>query len=532
MKILSLPDGFTVEHADRFTADLKTLAAHDHPHWLRVFGGGIEEDFAWLAMEWMPGGSLAERGRMAEADALHAAAQVADALAAAHSAGLRHRNLTIGECLLADASTVKVSGFAEAIVYESAGQEVGAVWGRLCCSPPERMFEEPEDSRSEIYALGAILFQMLTGGSPYDGETMPELLMDRFDGPPLRLASVVDGIRPATATIVERMLAIVPDERFASWDEVAEILRDTLGTLSQSRSAAPVRPRMSAVPVVKAPVYSAAGGAWFTIVMLAGLVGFGGWYGWKHFNQPPVETVALASEPVVFSTPKPTPAPVPVAAPAPTPAPVVAVIAKVEAPPPSPPPPKPTPPKFDASGWKKYLLESPKRPGIGKGDFHQIPGSGALRLTGNNSGMSGGSDENLFFARDVEGDWTLSVRVSANGGPAGIVARESIGSDRPCVGIFLDADGKLNSVLRESPAARLAPAPVPVAAGPRWLRIVRRGSAISAFHSLDGKQWREAATLNLPSLPKTVPAGFVVWSGTKAKMTGATFEDIVLKLNE
>lgn len=529
VKMFALTAGITPEDAERFIADLQIVAGYEHPHWLRIFGGGMEEDFAWLAMEWLPEGSLARRGRMDEMEALRAAAQIADALASAHACGLRHRNLQLGECLLADAHTMKVSGFAEAVFYERAGEDLGAVWGRLSCAPPERIFEQPEDARSEIYALGAIAFQMLAGELPYEGETMPELLLERFDGPPLRLEDCAPGLRKTTAEIVDRMLAIEPRRRISTWDETADLLQKQLG----GGAPASVKARATSVPVArpiaKAPVYSAARGAWLTILMLAGIAGVAGWFGWKHFHEPPLEKVATSPVPTAISTP----APEPIAAPPATPAPDVEPIAKTEIPEAPPPlPQKPAPPKFDWSGWKKFALESPKRPGVVKGDHHLIPGSGALRLTGNNSGMAGGSDENIFYARQIEDDWTLTVRVSANGGAAGIAARENIGSDRPCVGIFLGADGKLNSALRASPAAALVPQPVTGGAGARWLRIARRGAAMSAFHSADGKQWRETATLNLPSLPATVPVGFVVWSGVKEKMTGATFEDVALSVGK
>ena len=520
VKVFGLPSGSVPEDAERFNAAVKNLEAYEHPNWLNVFGGGTEEDVAWLAMEWLPAGSLSQRGQMGEADALRAAVQIADALTAAHECGLDHRNLQIGECLLADAQTVKVSGFAEAIFYERAGHDVGTVPGRLACVPPERVFGDAEDSRSEIYALGAILFQMLTGELPYAGETVPEFFLDRLDDPPPRLADSVGTIRKSTAALVERMMAIDPGERFSSWNEVGAVLRNELGALSQSGSPATALQAPVHVPaarrVAKAPAYSAAGGAWFTILMLAGIAGFAGWFGWKHFQAPAPKTTAIFT---------PMPTPVPAAVPAATPAPV-APVAMPDTP--SPVPQKPAAPKMDWSDWKKFILESPKRPGTGTGESNLIPGSGALRLKGNNSGMAGGHDENVFYARQIEGNWTLTVRVSSNDGPAGIVARESIGSERPCVGLTLDVDGRLNSLLRQEAAARLLPVPVAAPAGSRWLRIVRRGTAMSAFHSTDGKHWREAVPLNLPTLPPSVPAGFVVWSGVREKEAGATFEDVSL----
>ena len=527
VKIFSLPEGCEQEDLERFENDARVLSELDHPNWVRVFGGGTDEDFAWLAMECLPGGSLAAMGKMGDADALQAGVQIADAMAAARASGLQHCNLQIGECLLDDARTVKVSGFAEAGFYRGAARHVGTVWGRLSCAPPERFFEQAENVESEIYALGAILFQLLAGEPPYEGVTMPEFYRDLIEGPPLRLKDSANSVRKSTAALVERMLALDPAQRFSSWDEAADALRDELGSLSQTASRGSVHARPVARPTpraaVKAPVYSARGGAWFTIFMLAGIVGFAGWFGWKQFYKPPPEPLPAAREIAVIPTRKPAPAPSPVASPTPA----IAVVVT-----PQPPPPKPEVPKMDWAAWKKFILEAPARLRTVGGEDGRIPGSGGLRLSGNNSGMTGGHDENVFFARQLDGDWTLTARVSANSGPAGVAARESLGSDRPCVGVFLTADGSLKTVLREQPLAKVVPAPVAVPPGSRWLRVARRGSAISAFHSPDGKHWREAVTLNLPSLPPSLPAGFVVWSGAKEKMAAATFDEVTLTMGK
>ena len=118
----------------------------------------------------------------------------------------------------------------------------------------------------------------------------------------------------------------------------------------------------------KAPVYSAGGGAWLTILMLAGIVGFAGWFGWKHFYAPPVEWVAPAPKITALPTP-----PIPAAPLTPPPAPApVAAVAIPEAP--APVPQKPAAHGMDWSGWKKFILESPKRPGTGTGEEHIING--------------------------------------------------------------------------------------------------------------------------------------------------------------
>ena len=539
VKVLRPPFGFTSDDLIRFAKEVEILAALEHPHWQRVFAGGIEEDLAWIAMEWLPDGSLldllAARGRLGETEVLQFGAQIASALAAAHSAGLQHHDLQIASCLLADAETVKVGGFAEAVFYERAGEEVGTVWGRLCCAPPERIFGDPEDSRSEIYALGAILFQMLTGALPYEGETMPELFYVRLGGSSLRLEDFVSPIRKSTAQVVERMFAIGPGQRFQSWDEALEGLTNALATLSQSRSPTLARPGAIATPVArkvpKAPSYSAASGAWFTILMLLGIAGFAGWFAWKHWNPPepltaPVIVVAevpVAKEPVAkvpaVAIPATQPPPV-VIAPATTPAPVVAVIEKPAIP-------APARPKKDWSGWNTFILVSPKKPKGGvQGEAHPIPGTDNLRIIGNSTGVEGGHDECVFYALSFTGDWTLTAHIVANKGFAALCARAGPGSEQPCVAVIINTDGKVKSAIRNAPEAKAGIKMLTATERPEWLRLTRRGTTLTAFYGPRKDQWTEAAVLTVPALPTTVPAGFMVWSGTKDK-AAATFDEIV-----
>ena len=575
VKVLRPPFGFTQEDLERFAKDIRILAAHEHPHWVRVYDGGIEDDLAWLAMEWLPAGSLAALGRLEEKVALQFAAQIASALASAHEVGLRHHHLQLANCLLADANILKVAGFAEAHFYERAGEEVGALWGRLCCAPPERVFGDPEDARSEIYALGIILFQMLTGTLPYEGETMPELFYVRLGGSSLRVENFAGTLRKTTAQAVDRMLALGPGQRFQTWEETHEGLTNALGTLSQSGSAVVARARVVAVarPRAQPPVYSAKAGAWFSIFMLAAIAGIAGWFGWQHWREPEPAAVTFATvseapiappapdlpkekEPEVAlpvpATPIPAPpAPAPLVAPKPppkprppaaTPAPAVAAM---PAPPPPPVPattpmpavadlaklatPQPARPKKDGSGWSKTLLESPTKPKDSvQGEVLRIPGSDALRISGNNTGIAGGHDECVFYSRQFLGDWTLSARIAPQDGTAALCARAWPGSGEACLAVIVAADGKVTSAFRAKPEAKAELKPHRTATRPGWLQLKRRGTKLTASYALVKGVWVEADSRDLPALPASLPAGFMVWSGDLQKAATVTFSEITV----
>ena len=558
VKVLCPPFGFTQQDLEKFLRDVQILAGLEHPHWLRVFGGGIEEDLAWLAMEWLPDGSLADllaaRGRLGEGEMLQLATQAASALAAAHAAGLQHHNFQLTNCLLADAQTLKVAGLAEAVFYERAGEEVGAIWGRLCCAPPERIFGDAEDERSEIYALGTILFQALAGALPYEGEIVPEYFYARLGGASLRLGDFVRPIRKSTATVVDRMLALSPAQRFQTWDEAFENLAGALASLSQSRSPVTAQPRAVSAST-KPPVYSAKSGAWFSILMLAGIAGIAGWIGWKHWHEPQSPAAMVASVPenpispqepaIPEETPAATPVPatptiaakpprkrkppavaavttpIPAATPiaTATPMPPVAEIAKLATP-------APTRPKKDWGGWETAVLESPNKPkGSVTGEAQPATGSEGLRITGNSTGIAGGHDECVFHARQFLGDWTLSARIVSQGGTAALCARAWPGSGEACVAVIVAADGKVSSAIRATPGAKAEMKPILTPIRPAWLKLTRRGTRLTAFYGLKKGTWAEAGSLNMPALPASIPAGLMVWSGAEEK-AAVTFDEV------
>ncbi len=512
VKLFRTSIGWEDEDSALFEREVHILTTFEHPHWVRVFGGGVENGVPWLAMEWLSAGSfsdlLAKRGRLTEIEVLDFAAQAASALAAADHAGLRHGDLEPNSLVLADPQTLKVSDFAQTILYARAAADVGTVWGRLCYIPPERLWREDEEARSDIYSLGTILFHGLTGFAPHEGETVIDFMFERFAGNPLHVDAHVRTLHAATAALVNRMLVVEPQGRFQSWDEVLDATATARAHFENRRATAPFPARIPRAATPARPS-SASGGMWTTILLLLASIGVAAWFAMKWWK-PPVAEIAT-----VATTALPVPAPILEAAPAATPAATAS--------------PMPAPPKMDWNGWRTIKLEAPTRQGTVNGEANVIPGSGALRISGNNSGIAGRSDEMIFRAGTLEGDWTLSARIVSNTGTAGLTVRENDQTGGRSLAVTLSADGHLSSTLRTQPntaAARVSP---PKPSGKQgWLRLVRRGTTVTAFHSADGKQWDEVGAFDAPDFPAKAPAGFVVWSGAKEKSAAATFDHISL----
>ena len=392
--------------------------------------------------------------------------------------------------------------------------------------------------RSEIYALGCIVFQALAGVLPYEGETMPEIFYARLGGSSLRVETFVSPLRKTTAQVVDRMLAIGPGQRFQTWEETLEALTGALGTLSQSGSPVAARPRVVAVARVaeKPPVYSAARGAWFTIAMLLAIVGFAGWFGWRHWHAP-----ELSAAPIAIAAPEAPAIPEPPAAAPPKPATPADTkpAPKVAAPPPvaataeKPTLPQPEHPKKDWNGWEVSILKSLKNKVAGsvQGDAHPIPGTNEMRVSGNNSGIAGHHDECVFYSRTLSGDWTLTARIVSNTGIAALCARAPLGKERsgqPCVAVLVSGDGKVSSAVRLESEKPADVKPLPSASRPAWLQLTRRGAKLTAFYAMKKGEWIEAAALALPALPPNVDAGLMVWSTAKdtKEKAAATFDEV------
>ena len=547
LKLIQPPEVVEPEDFEEFERTMRALAGLDHPHIVRVLGWGVEEGLAHIAMEWISDITLdtrlAARGRLTEGETLALGVQAASALAAAQAAGITHRDLEPHNLLFAGANTVKVADFGQAIFYERTADHVGIMWGRPCFVPPERLRHQSEDARSDIYGLGAVLFNALTGTLPHDGDPHGQIMIELIEHQSLRVENLVRPLHDKTATVLNRMLASERHERFQTWEEVVAQLSQALAIVTKRDAPAPAPARPAAAPQ---PIESAAKGSWITLALLAGIVGVLGYFGWDKWMRPPEPTPSIPETPppVAIATPFPTTpfpttpipvaAPVPAAAPIPAPPPAapaapVAPVAPVAAKPATP---KPAPPGINWAGWNTAHLEPAIRKGTVTGEASVIPGSNALRMSGNNTGITGGRDETAFRFRELEGDWTLVAHVAANDGVAGLCAREHNDCDRIAISVTLTAAGQLITAMRPAAGARVVPSPPVPAAKNGWLKLTRRGPILAAHYSADGKAWNEVASLPAAALPAKIPAGFVVWSGNKEVTANATFDKVKLTVGK
>ena len=160
----------------RFVGEARSVARLSHPNVVTVYDQGADGRILYLAMEYVPGRTLRdllnERGRLSPREALDIMAGVLGGLAAAHDAGIAHRDVKPENVLLDDAGAVKVADFGLARLLAGASQtKSGMIIGTAAYLAPEQVSRGAADARTDVYAAGVMLFEMLTGEQPHTGDT-------------------------------------------------------------------------------------------------------------------------------------------------------------------------------------------------------------------------------------------------------------------------------------------------------------------------------------------------------------------------
>jgi serine/threonine-protein kinase len=216
--------------AEAFRSAAAAAQRLQHPNVVAVFGHGVVDGLGWLAMEAVPGTDLGRHTHPArllpEPLALLAAERVAQALAHAHAHGVVHRDLKPANVLVHwPARLVKLADFGLARAGDAAQTRTGLVPGSPAYMAPELLAGAVPTPHTDLYALGALLFQLLTGRLPHEAASMGELLRRVAHEPAPDLRTLRPGMAPAAAVLVARLLAKTPAGRPADADAVASELR-------------------------------------------------------------------------------------------------------------------------------------------------------------------------------------------------------------------------------------------------------------------------------------------------------------------
>ena len=243
------------KNALRFQREVRIMSRLHSDNLPRIIDGGLDGDQPYLAMEYVPGMTLADliakEDRLRVAWAAAIGAQIAAGLAVAHRASVVHRDLKPSNVMITPDGVVKVLDFGVGLILDDVDGEPltssGVTLGTARYMSPEQAKAEAVTPATDLYALGCVLYEMLTGAPPFDGETAYELMSQQVEQAPLPVSGLRSEVPEALGQLVSRLLEKDPANRPADADEVAAALRPfVLASGTPVPGPDPTRPILSA----------------------------------------------------------------------------------------------------------------------------------------------------------------------------------------------------------------------------------------------------------------------------------------------
>ena len=261
LKVLK-PELAAVVGAERFLAEIKTTANLTHPHILPLFDSGESDNFLFYVMPHIEGESLRERidreKQLGVDDSLAITQKVANALDYAHSHGVVHRDIKPGNILLSEQGEPLIADFGIALAVAQAGAgritETGLSLGTPHYMSPEQATGDRDvDPRSDVYALGCVLYEMLAGQPPFSAPTAQAVLVQILTSDAPSITSMRRTVPPNVGHALARALEKLPADRFTSAAEFGAALGDESFTYkARARTATATAPSETIVPVAPA----------------------------------------------------------------------------------------------------------------------------------------------------------------------------------------------------------------------------------------------------------------------------------------
>ena len=243
--------------AERFDREARTVARLTHPNIVAVYDVGTQDGVGYLVMELIGGVSVAtllDGGPLPVQQAVSIAAQTCDALGAAHAAGVIHRDVKPANIMVTHAGAVKVCDFGIARQLHAAGQTLTAPDSAIGTSDfmaPEQATGDPVDARTDLYALGCVLYAMLTGRPPFTGDNPIAVIYQHLHNAPTPVRSLRADAPAELAALIGQLLAKEPTDRPADHRHVLAALGVLDGPSPTARLAEPVT---AVRPVARAAV--------------------------------------------------------------------------------------------------------------------------------------------------------------------------------------------------------------------------------------------------------------------------------------
>ena len=298
VKVMDTAGAASHQLTDRFVREAQIIARLEHPHIVPIYEVGQPADLLYIVMRCVDGPSLRQllasspNRRLSVRDAARVARQVADALAYAHAEGVVHRDIKPDNILLDKRGHVLVTDFGIAKAAQAATAAQLTTEGMIIGTPqymsPEQATGDTVDGRSDVYSLGIVMYQMLSGTPPFDGDSSAKIIAQQIAAAPPDIRRVRADVDPALGAVVERMLRKDPTQRYQTAADVSRALVEVLPMAAGAR-VRPLRERLFSL-AVKSLVGLGAAGCIAALAFAAGVVVVF----WFVLSRPPLIATAGA----------------------------------------------------------------------------------------------------------------------------------------------------------------------------------------------------------------------------------------------
>jgi len=242
IKTMALAQEFDADELEdvkaRFFREAETAGRLTHPNIVTIYDAGEEHDLAYIAMEFLKGKDLVQFTKpdnlLPIAKTMSICARVADALGYAHTQNVVHRDVKPANIMYEpESDTVKVTDFGIARITDSSRTKTGMVLGTPSYMSPEQLAGKRIGGQSDLFSLGAALFQMICGQLPFQGDSMAQLMFKIANEPHPDILTIRPDVPDCLVAIINKSLAKNPEERFQTGEEMAKAIRACAATLTQ-----------------------------------------------------------------------------------------------------------------------------------------------------------------------------------------------------------------------------------------------------------------------------------------------------------
>jgi tRNA A-37 threonylcarbamoyl transferase component Bud32 len=244
LKVLHQQYNEDEDFVERFKREARSVAQLQHPNIVTVIDRGEEDGRQYIVFEFIDGENLKElvvrKGRLDLRDALEIAHKIARGLAFAHDHGLVHRDVKPQNVLLNGDGRAKVTdfGIARSLDVDHGVTQTGTILGTSNYIAPEQASGQPVDAHTDVYSLGIVLYEMLTGELPFPGESFVAIAMKHIQEPSPNVLDVRGDIPLRVAEMIDRALEKDPEQRFPTMDAFAAEIEASLAELDRGEDGA------------------------------------------------------------------------------------------------------------------------------------------------------------------------------------------------------------------------------------------------------------------------------------------------------